>query len=74
MKVGWGAWTIVALAAAAPASTRAAPDPAVEYANSVKAGALDYREGWFGEGNARLHYVEAGTGPLILFYHGFPSF
>jgi epoxide hydrolase 4 len=50
-----------------------APDPAVTYANA-RSGAMDYREGYFGEGQARLHYVEAGRGPLVILYHGFPSF
>ena len=25
-------------------------------------------------GNVRLHYVEAGEGPLVLLLHGFPQF
>lgn len=49
------------------------PDPAVEYANKMKTGAIGYREGYFGSGDTRLHYVEAGSGPLIILYHGFPS-
>jgi pimeloyl-ACP methyl ester carboxylesterase len=51
-----------------------AADPAVEHANQVAAGAIQYREGWFGNGDERLHYVEAGAGPLVILYHGFPSF
>ena len=34
----------------------------------------DYREGYFETGGCRLHYVEAGEGPLVLLYHGFPMF
>ena len=60
------------LIAAAPAM--AAPDPAVVHANAVRAGGAEYEEGWFGSGDQRLHYVAAGSGPLIIFYHGFPSF
>lgn len=50
------------------------PDPAVVHANANRAGEIGYTEGWFGEGDTRLHYVEAGKGPLIILYHGFPSF
>ena len=50
------------------------PDPAVQYANQIRKGAIAYREGYVGDGYNRLHYVEAGNGPLIIFYHGFPSF
>lgn len=49
-------------------------DPAVAYANSASRSSGEYREGYFGEGDNRLHYVEAGKGPLVIFYHGFPSF
>lgn len=50
------------------------PDPAVEHANEIRKGAIAYHEGYVGDGDDRLHYVEAGEGPLIIFYHGFPSF
>jgi epoxide hydrolase 4 len=49
-------------------------DPAVVHANTIRKDALDYKEGYYGEGDNRLHYVEAGKGPLIILYHGFPSF
>lgn len=50
------------------------PDPAVELANA-KAGKPDtYREGYIGQGDDRIHYVEAGSGPTVLFVHGFPAF
>jgi len=32
------------------------------------------REGYAQLGDARLHYVEAGEGPLIVLLHGFPDF
>ncbi len=51
-----------------------APDPAVIFANANASGAVKYKEGYFGSGDTRLHYVEAGEGPLIILYHGFPSF
>jgi epoxide hydrolase 4 len=62
----------VAAAAAEPAR-QAEPDPAVAYANERGNGAIVYREGWFGKDSNRLHYVEAGQGPLVVLYHGFPS-
>ncbi|MEM1436903.1 MAG: alpha/beta fold hydrolase, partial [Pseudomonadota bacterium] len=34
----------------------------------------DLSEGYFEVGGVRLHYVEAGAGPLIICYHGFPLF
>jgi pimeloyl-ACP methyl ester carboxylesterase len=49
-------------------------DPAVDYANRVGSGGGGYREAWFGRGDDRLHYVEAGRGPLVILYHGFPSY
>ena len=32
------------------------------------------REGYAEIGDVRLHYVEAGDGPLIVLLHGFPEF
>jgi pimeloyl-ACP methyl ester carboxylesterase len=51
-----------------------APDPAVIHANENRRGEIAYKEGYFGSDDTRLHYVEAGEGPLIILYHGFPSF
>lgn len=34
----------------------------------------DFQDGYFEIGAQRLHYVEAGSGPLVIFFHGFPSF
>src|SRR5215472_18848041 len=34
----------------------------------------DVREGYAEVGDVRLHYVEAGDGPLIVLLHGFPEF
>ncbi len=57
-----------------PARAEQAPNDAfVDYANRHRTGDLAYTEAWFGKGDTRLHYVEAGEGPLIIFYHGFPS-
>ena len=29
---------------------------------------------WIDVGGLRLHYVEAGSGPLVVLLHGFPEF
>src|SRR2546423_14890689 len=34
----------------------------------------ELREGYAEIGDQRLHYVEAGDGPLIVLLHGFPDF
>jgi pimeloyl-ACP methyl ester carboxylesterase len=34
----------------------------------------DVRDGYADVGDQRLHYVEAGDGPLIVLLHGFPEF
>jgi epoxide hydrolase 4 len=34
----------------------------------------DLREGYAEVGSQRLHYVEAGEGPLVVLLHGFPEF
>ena len=38
------------------------------------AGAATARDGFADVNGVRLHYVEQGQGPLILFLHGFPEF
>jgi epoxide hydrolase 4 len=35
---------------------------------------LGLREGFADVGDVRLHYVEAGEGPLVVLLHGFPEF
>src|SRR4249919_4075920 len=35
---------------------------------------IEVREGYAEVGDQRLHYVEAGEGPLIVLLHGFPEF
>lgn len=49
-------------------------DPAVTYANVNRSGNIGYKSGYFGSGDTRLHYVEAGEGPLVILHHGWPSF
>jgi hypothetical protein len=34
----------------------------------------ELREGYAGAGDTRLHYVEAGDGPLVVLLHGFTEF
>ena len=55
-------------------SDTASEDPAVVYANRVTKTDSAYREGYFEYEGLRLHYVEAGEGDLVIFYHGFPSY
>ena len=40
----------------------------------VSDGRTELREGYAELGDVRLHYVEAGDGPLIVLLHGFPEF
>src|SRR4030081_3560527 len=35
---------------------------------------IELREGYAEVGDVNLHYVEAGSGPLIVLLHGFPEF
>jgi epoxide hydrolase 4 len=67
---------LMLLAAAVPqAQAKARPvDPAVVHANAAQSDGIGYRQGWYGSGKDRIHYVEAGRGPLVILYHGFPSF
>ena len=37
-------------------------------------GRTELREGYAEVGDVKLHYVEAGDGPLIVLLHGFPEF
>ena len=40
----------------------------------VSDGQTEVREGDAEVGDVRLHYVEAGDGPLLVLLHGFPEF
>src|SRR4051794_30450729 len=35
---------------------------------------IELREGYADVGDQKLHYVEAGEGPLVVLLHGFPEF
>jgi len=54
-----------------------APEDSASSASGMTAAQLlgsDVREGYAEVGDQRLHYVEAGEGPLIVLLHGFPEF
>src|ERR1700750_2075920 len=40
----------------------------------VSDGGTELRDGYAEVGDVRLHYVEAGDGPLVVLLHGFPEF
>jgi pimeloyl-ACP methyl ester carboxylesterase len=40
----------------------------------VSDGRTELRDGYADVGDVRLHYVEAGDGPLVVLLHGFPEF
>jgi epoxide hydrolase 4 len=55
-----------------------APNPPTGLADTfsglVPEDGTELREGYAELGDVRLHYVEAGEGPLIVLLHGFPEF
>jgi epoxide hydrolase 4 len=44
------------------------------FTDLMPGGPFEIREGYADAGDQRLHYVEAGEGPLVLLLHGFPEF
>lgn len=50
------------------------PDPSVIHANAQNKGGPEFTEAYFEHAGKRLHYVEAGSGEVVLFLHGFPSY
>jgi alpha-beta hydrolase superfamily lysophospholipase len=50
-----------------PGAASGAPNPSLDDRTEL-------REGYAEVGEVRLHYVEAGGGPLIVLLHGFPEF
>jgi pimeloyl-ACP methyl ester carboxylesterase len=47
---------------------------AEEVSAGSAAGQIELRDGYAQVGDIRLHYVEAGDGPLLVLLHGFPEF
>jgi len=54
--------------------TSQAPASGDALTSLVSDGGTEVREGYAELGDVRLHYVEAGDGPLIVLLHGFPEF
>jgi pimeloyl-ACP methyl ester carboxylesterase len=44
------------------------------FASALQDELTELREGYAEVGDMRLHYVEAGDGPLVILLHGFPEF
>ena len=57
-----------------PGSASGPPNPAPELAELLPGGRTELREGYAEVGDVKLHYVEAGEGPLLVLLHGFPEF
>ena len=52
----------------------ATSNPTLDYVNASVADGIFYTSNYFEHDGVTLHYVEAGSGDLIIFYHGFPSY
>jgi epoxide hydrolase 4 len=61
-----------ATASGSPASTHDLGDRT--FNSLVPHDGIELREGYVDLGDVTLHYVEAGTGPLVVLLHGFPEF
>jgi len=44
------------------------------FALALPALAIEYKDGYADSGGVKIHYVTAGSGPLVLMIHGFPDF
>ncbi|ANY21133.1 4,5:9,10-diseco-3-hydroxy-5,9,17-trioxoandrosta-1(10),2-diene-4-oate hydrolase [Tsuneonella dongtanensis] len=72
MSIRHLAATLLLASCATPSPPVKPVDGGVELLNA-RVGKSQFREGWSGDGEARIHYVEGGKGPVVLFVHGFPS-
>src|SRR6476646_8906453 len=50
------------------------PDGQVQTSPQQRDDATELRDGYADLGEVKLHYVEAGDGPLVVLLHGFPEF
>jgi len=58
----------------APGAESLQPDAAATSSSLAAGDDTELREGYADVGDVKLHYVEAGSGPLIVLLHGFPEF
>ncbi|MEM6774453.1 MAG: alpha/beta hydrolase [Pseudomonadota bacterium] len=78
-SIGFAAMLTVVIAVALgwsvlpPGIDREAPDQGVLLLNERSSMGPVFKEAYFEYEQLRLHYVEAGTGPPVVFLHGFPS-
>jgi pimeloyl-ACP methyl ester carboxylesterase len=57
-----------------PGPVTEASDLPAGFVDAFTRRSINVREGYAELGDQRLHYVEAGEGPLVLLLHGFPEF
>ena len=57
-----------------PGAASTPPGLTERFAGVAPAEGVELREGYAEVGDQRLHYVEAGDGPLVVLLHGFPEF
>jgi len=44
------------------------------FALALPALAIEYKDGYADSGGVKIHFVTAGSGPLVVMIHGFPDF
>jgi epoxide hydrolase 4 len=57
-----------------PGPVAGEPGPSTGLTDTSAGPSSELREGYADLGEQRLHYVEAGAGPLVVLLHGFPEF
>jgi hypothetical protein len=58
----------------APGAPNGPPASADAFTTPLPDVGTELREDYAAVGDVKLHYVEAGDGPLIVLLHGFPEF